>query len=69
MSLKSCIGMIECVLRQQAAQPVGVEKLEVREALNAERVLIHTPLCVCFKSRTAFSQSLLLLVGYLIDLK
>lgn len=36
MSVKSCIGMIECVLQQQAVQPVGVGKLKVRETLKAE---------------------------------
>lgn len=49
--------MIECVLRQQAAPPVGVGKLKVRETLKAERVLFQTPLCVCFKGCTAVSQS------------
>lgn len=58
--------MIECVLQQQAVQRVGVGKSEVRETLKAERVLLQTPLCVCFKSGTAFSRSLLLLVVYLI---
>lgn len=48
MSVKSCIGMIECVLQQQAVQRVGVGKSKVRETLKAERVLLQTPLCVCF---------------------
>lgn len=61
MSVKSCIGMIEYVLRQQGVQPVGVAKLKVRETLKAERVLIQTPLCLFLKSLL-----LLLLVVYLI---
>lgn len=47
MSVKSCIGMIECVLQQHAVEPVGVGKLNERETLKAES--FHSDsLCVCF---------------------
>lgn len=57
MTVRSCIGMIKCVLWQQAVQPVGVRKLKEREK---ERVLPQTSLHVCFKNCIAFPQSLLL---------
>lgn len=63
MTVRSCIGMIECVLWQQAVQPVGVRKLKEREK---ERVLPQTSLHICFYSCKAFPQSLLLPVVHYI---
>lgn len=47
MTVRSCIGMIECVLWQQAVQPVGVRKLKEREK---ERVLPQTHCTSVFKA-------------------